>query len=195
MLVPYKPVGRWGYVSRILCVCVFRVEKYRPTKLDDLISHEDIIATSMYYKFIHYIFCMNNLKSYDRAVWFHCILVVAEILNRENVRWKWRTVALKSEIVLFIAMWIYLRGNGVFGPELYFRSRHQLHRIMAMDTQVFTLVVERNQAFGKHLARYTEIFGEKLVHVLLCLHLWWTKWYWDGVFMENFGCPLPALLT
>lgn len=50
MLVPYKTFGRWGYVSCILCVCVFRVEKYRPTKLDDLISHEDIIATSMYYK-------------------------------------------------------------------------------------------------------------------------------------------------
>ena len=59
----------------------------------------------------------------------------------------------------------------MFGPELYFRSRHQLHRIMAVDTHVFTLVVERNPAFGIHLARYPEIFGEKPVRVALCPHL------------------------
>jgi hypothetical protein len=34
-------------MSDVSSACVFRVEKYRPTKLDDLISHEDIIATSM----------------------------------------------------------------------------------------------------------------------------------------------------
>jgi hypothetical protein len=34
-------------MSDVFAACVFRVEKYRPTKLDDLISHEDIIATSM----------------------------------------------------------------------------------------------------------------------------------------------------
>jgi len=36
----------------------------------------------------------------------------------------------------------------VFGPELYFRSRHQLHRIMAKNTHIFTLAVERTQLLG-----------------------------------------------
>jgi len=37
-------------------VFVFRVEKYRPAKLDDLISHEDIIKTSTYYKILFLIY-------------------------------------------------------------------------------------------------------------------------------------------
>jgi len=81
----------------------------------------------------------------------------------------------------------------VFGPEMYFRSQHQLHRMMAVDTHVFTLVVERNATFGIHLARCTEIFGEKPIRVPLCSHVWWTKWHWDGFFMENFGCSLPSV--
>lgn len=103
---------------------------------------------------------MNNLKSYDRAVLFHCTLVVAEILNRENVRWKWRKVAVKSEIVLCSAMYIYLRGNGVFGPELYFRSRHQLRCIMAMDTRIHFGTGEKPSFWDTSCTVYRDIRTE-----------------------------------
>lgn len=47
----------------------------------------------------------------------------------------------------------------MFGPELYFRSRHQLHRIMAMDTHVFTWLWRKAQLLGYILPgiqRYSE---------------------------------------
>jgi hypothetical protein len=56
--------------------------------------------------------------------------------------------------------------------ELYCRSLHQLERLMAMDTHVFTLVVERNRTFEIQIVRNTEIFGEKPAHVPLRPDLW-----------------------
>lgn len=49
------------------CVCVFscfRVEKYRPQTLDDLISHKDILSTSKY------VDCQNNntIKLYNMTL-------------------------------------------------------------------------------------------------------------------------------
>jgi hypothetical protein len=60
----------------------------------------------------------------------------------------------------------------VLSPELYIRSLHQLNRIVAIDIHVFTLVEERNPAFGIHLAGYTEVFVEKPVCVPLRPDLW-----------------------